>query len=173
MKNLKIYPVCSFISVVIITIFSLYFTNALKTIPCGKDMQSIFISQFIHVDFLHLVSNVYGLYTLSTVEQKYGPKFFFSLIFFLLTINALLESLFHKFFDTTCSLGFSGILYGVLTFELSCRGMNTNYLLFISIFANMIANDIFKNNVSLQGHLIGALSGIISGSLFKKIFNCQ
>ena len=172
MKNFNQYPVCSFISVVIITIFSLYFTNALKTIPCGKDMQSVFISQFIHVDFLHLVSNVYGLYTLSTVEQKYGPKFFFSLIFFLLTINALLESLFHKFFDTPCSIGFSGILYGVLTFDTVCDKNNIDYVLLGSIFTNMFVTKIFKSNISLQGHIVGAITGIISGIMFKNFFKC-
>ena len=149
MKNLKIYPVCSFISVVIITIFSLYFTNALKTIPCGKDMQSVFVSQFIHVDFLHLVSNVYGLYTLSTVEQKYGPKFFFSLIFFLLTINALLESLFHKFFDTPCSIGFSGILYGVLTFD----KLLLLYMLFFFLFRIFI----WKTFLTILNHKLNYL----------------
>jgi membrane associated rhomboid family serine protease len=170
MKNFNQNPVCSFISVIIITIFSLYFTNAIKTIPCKKDMQSVFVSQFIHVDFFHLLSNLYGLYSLSRVEQKYGPKFFFSLIFFLLVTNAIIESILHKIIVSPCSIGFSGILYGVFTFELVSKGVNVDYLLFISIIANMIANDIFKNNVSLQGHLVGALTGIISGILFKKIF---
>jgi membrane associated rhomboid family serine protease len=159
MKNFNQNPVCSFISVLIITIFSLYFTNAIKTIPCEKDMQSVFVSQFIHVDFFHLLSNLYGLYSLSRVEQKYGPKFFFSLIFFLLLMNAIIETILHKIIITPCSIGFSGILYGVFTFELVSKGVNVDYLLFISIIANMVANDIFKNNISLQGHLVGAVTG--------------
>ena len=59
MKNNSI---CAFISIIIIVVFSLYLSNAIKTIPCDKNMKSIFIGQFIHTDFFHLISNLYGLY---------------------------------------------------------------------------------------------------------------
>jgi membrane associated rhomboid family serine protease len=170
MKNFKEYPICSFISVLIITIFSLYATNAIKTIPCEKDMTSIFISQFIHTDFLHLVSNVYGIYSLSKVENKYGPKKFFGLIIFLLVFNTIVEGVLHKIINTPCSIGFSGILYGVLTFELVCDKFD--YLLLGSIVTNIFIGKVFKSNVSLQGHLIGAISGIVGGLLFKNFFKC-
>ena len=170
MKNFKEYPICSFISVLIITIFSLYATNAIKTIPCEKDMTSIFVSQFIHTDFLHLVSNVYGIYSLSKVENKYGPKKFFGLIIFLLVFNTIAEGVLHRIINTPCSIGFSGILYGVLTFELVCDKFD--YLLFGSIVTNIFIGKVFKSNVSLQGHLIGAISGIVGGLLFKNFLKC-
>jgi membrane associated rhomboid family serine protease len=170
MKNFKEYPICSFISVLIITIFSLYATNAIKTIPCEKDMTSIFVSQFIHTDFFHLASNLYGIYSLSKVENKYGPKKFFSLIIFLLVFNTIAEGVLHRIINTPCSIGFSGILYGVLTFELVCDKFD--YLLFGSIVTNIFIGKVFKSNVSLQGHLIGAISGIVGGLLFKNFFKC-
>ena len=166
MKNFKEYPICSFISVLIIIIFSLYLTNAIKTIPCDKDMKSIFISQFIHTDFLHLLSNLYGIYSLSKVEYKYGPKKFFGLLIFLLIFNTIFEGILHKIIKTPCSIGFSGVLYGVLTFDMIYGDFN--YMLFGSIIVHIFVNKIFKSNISLQGHLIGALSGIIGGLLFKK-----
>lgn len=172
MKNFKEYPICSFISVLIIIIFSLYASNAIKTVPCEKDMTSIFISQFIHTDFFHLASNLYGIYSLSRVEYKYGGKKFFSLIFFLLLVNTIAESILHRIIKTPCSIGFSGILYGVLTFEIVCDGMNFDYLLFGSIITNIFVNKVFKSNISLQGHLIGAIAGVISGLLFKNFFKC-
>ena len=119
MKNFKEHPICSFISVLIILIFSLYATNAIKIVPCEKDMLSIFMSQFVHTDFFHLASNLYGIYSLSRVEHKYGPKKFFSLIFFLLLLNTIAEAILHKLIKSPCSIGFSGILYGVLTFEIT------------------------------------------------------
>jgi membrane associated rhomboid family serine protease len=170
MKNFKEYPICSFISVLIITIFSLYATNAIKTIPCEKDMTSIFVSQFIHTDFFHLVSNLYGIYSLSRVENKYGPKKFFSLIIFLLTFNTIAEGILHKIIKTPCSIGFSGILYGVLTFELVCDKID--YLLLGSIVTNIFIGKVFKSDISLQGHLIGAISGIVGGLLFKNFLKC-
>lgn len=172
MKNFKEYPICSFISVLIITIFSLYLTNAIKTIPCEKDMISIFMSQFIHTDFLHLVSNLYGIYSLSRIENKYGPKKFFILLIFLLFINTTAETVLHKIINSPCSIGFSGILYGVLTFETVCDKNDLDYVLLGSIITNMFVTKIFKSNISLQGHVIGAITGIISGILFKNFFKC-
>ena len=50
--------------------------------------------------------------------------------------------------------------------------MNFDYVLFGSIITNIFVNKVFKSNISLQGHLIGAISGVVSGLLFKKFFKC-
>jgi membrane associated rhomboid family serine protease len=162
------YPICSFISVLIIIIFSLYFTNVIKTIPCEKDMKTIFITQFIHTDFFHLLSNLYGIYSLSRIELKVGPSKFFSLIIFLLIFSSILESLFHKLVDTPCSIGFSGILYGVFTFEIMSLKENFDYNLLIAILVDTISQKFIKNNISLYGHIIGIISGVIGGFIFTK-----
>ena len=135
-------------------------------------MLSIFMSQFVHTDFLHLVSNLYGIYSLSRIENKYGPKKFFVLLLFLLFINTATESILHKIINYPCSIGFSGILYGVLTFDTVCDKNNIDYVLLVSIFTNMFVTKIFKSNNSLQGHIVGAITGIISGIMFKNFFKC-
>lgn len=161
-------PICSFISVLLVVIFSLYLTTAIKTIPCEKDMKSVFISNFIHLDFLHLLSNLYGIYSLSRVEITLGPKKFFLLIFFLLTFNTVFESVLHTLIDSPCTIGFSGILYGVLTFEFVYSG-KFDYNLLSSILGLLFINKFIDKKSSLTGHLVGAISGIISGFLYKKI----
>jgi membrane associated rhomboid family serine protease len=163
------YPICSFFAVLITIIFSLYFTNALKTIPCEKDMKSVFISQFIHTEFLHLISNLYGIYSLSRIEIKIGPKKFFSLIIFLLIFTSILESILHQLIETPCSIGFSGILYGVFTFEIMAIKDDFDYNLLIAIVADTISQKMMKNKISLYGHIIGVLSGILGGFIFKKL----
>jgi membrane associated rhomboid family serine protease len=168
-KELKKYPISSFIIVFIVIIFSLYITNVLKTIPCDKEMHSIFISNFIHTDFIHLVSNLYGIYSLSRVEVKIGPKNFFGLLIFLLIFNTLFESILHKLINTPCSIGFSGVLYGVLTFEIVSNINKFDYNLVASIILNIIVAKIGAKNLSLIGHLVGAFSGIIGGILYKKV----
>ena len=50
--------------------------------------------------------------------------------------------------------------------------MNLDYLLLGSIITNIFVTKVFRSNVSLQGHLVGAILGIISGLLFKKFFKC-
>jgi membrane associated rhomboid family serine protease len=134
-------------------------------------MKSIFIGQFIHTDFFHLISNLYGLYSLSDVELKLGPKKFFSLILFLLIFNTILEVLLHKLINVPCSIGFSGILYGVLTFEIITNNNSFDYKLLAAIILNMIATKFIKKNTSLEGHIIGGISGVIGGIIYKKIFN--
>ena len=170
-KNYKDTPVCSFIFVLIIVVFSLYFTNAIKNVPCEKDMKSIFISNFIHTDFVHLLSNLYGIYALSRVEYKVGFKKFFSLIIFLLIFNTIFEIILHRIIKTPCSIGFSGILYGITTFEIVCND-TIDYNMIGAIILNISVSKIFDKKSSLSGHIIGGISGILGGVLFKRFGNC-
>ena len=168
--NLKNNPVCAFISSSMIIIFSLYFTDAIKSIPCEKNMPSILISNFIHTDFFHLMSNLYGLYSISLVEHKYGPKKFVFLILFLLIFSTIFEIILHKIIKTPCSIGFSGILYGIFTFETITDKKNIDYNLFLSIIFNIISSKIFQKKISLTGHIIGAITGILGAIIYKKIY---
>lgn len=72
----KDIPVSVFFAVSIIIVFSLYLTTAIKTIPCGNDVMSSFLSNFVHVDSYHLMANLFALYSLSRVEQNVGPNGF-------------------------------------------------------------------------------------------------
>jgi len=169
-NNFSDYPICSFIIVFIVIIFSLYFVNVIKTLPCGKDMKTIFMSNFIHTDFLHLISNVYGIYSLSRIEKRFGSKNFFTLLLFLLIFNTIFETLLHKIIKTPCSIGISGVLYGFLTFDIISNNKKSYDITLISaVFFNMIMAKIGRSNISFYGHLIGAISGIIGGLIYKKI----
>ena len=78
--TVKIVPISSFIAVSIITIFSLYVTNVIKTIPCGDTVLSSFYSNFLHTEPAHLIGNLTALYALSRVERAIGSKQFIALI---------------------------------------------------------------------------------------------
>jgi membrane associated rhomboid family serine protease len=171
MKNFFLNnPITSFLSVSIVIIFSLYFTNTIKSVPCETDLGSIFISNFIHTDFLHICSNLYGLYSLSRVEQRIGSKKFFILIIYLLIINTVFETILHKLIKTPCSIGFSGVLYGVLTFELFSNLKSIDITLVSAVVLNIIISKISSKNSSLSGHLIGALTGVIGGLLYYNLY---
>lgn len=170
MKNFFLNnPITSFLSVSIVIIFSLYFTNIIKSVPCQTDLRSVFICNFIHTDFFHICSNLYGLYSLSRVENRIGSKKFFILILYLLITNTVFESILHRLIKTPCSIGFSGVLYGVLTFELFSNLNFPDITLISAIFLNMIIAKFSSTKSSLSGHLIGALSGVIGGILYYKI----
>lgn len=168
-KDVRIVPVSSFIAISIIIIFSLYATTALKTIPCGKNLLSNFNSNFVHTDPYHLISNLYALYALSRVEISLGPKKFFILVLFLLLVNTLFEGAVHKMSpNIPCSIGFSGVLFGIMTWEI-VTNKGLDFYIATSIGAMVIMPSLQNQNASLMGHLVGAVSGVLGGLLWSKI----
>lgn len=165
--KIKNNPVCAFISVLIIIIFSLYTTSVFKSIPCEKDMVSIFICNFIHIDLFHLIANLYAIYSLSRVEILLGSRKFFILVLFLSIFNTIFESILHKIINTPCSIGISGILYGVITFEILLT-KNIDYNGLFAIFLNIYASSMSNTKSSLSGHMIGAISGILGSLILKQ-----
>jgi membrane associated rhomboid family serine protease len=167
MNNFKDIPVCSFIAISLLIIFLLYFSTILKNIPCGYSLLTTFSRNFIHTDMYHLIGNLFSLYALSRVEYKIGIQKFILLLSFLLIFNSILEIILYKSFPSIkCSIGFSGILFGVFTWELITTKKVDIYL-FISIISTIIIPSLTHSNISLSGHFIGAFSGILSGSIWK------
>jgi len=163
-------PVSAFLAVSIIIVFSLYTTSAIKEIPCGKTVMSSFMSAFVHTKPYHMAANLYALYALTRVEQEIGPKKFFGLILFILALNVIMEAGMHKLNpELPCSIGFSGVLFGVTAWDM-VRTKKLDFFLITSIIG-MVALPSFKEeNVSLTGHAVGAASGVIGGILWNKLF---
>ena len=136
---------------------------------------------FVHKDFNHLLSNLFGIIVVRycflnlNLKNKY---LFFSLIIFLIPIQTsflfILDNLIMKNFNNLL-VGFSGVLFGSYTFILlsSLSGKKFFLNIFIGLEKN---NDIRKlmilflsvgifysllPSISLSGHLAGILSGVI------------
>lgn len=168
-NNLKIQKysdvkVSIFLSISIIVIFLLYVTNIIKSIPCQKKLLSNFYSNFFHIEITHLISNIIGLYALSRIERNIGIKKFIKLIILILLFNSVFETILYILFpNMLCSIGISGILYGLITYEI-CTNKEIDYVLIIYIFSNIM---IPYKNVSVSSHIIGAISGIIISKIIK------
>lgn len=160
-------PVSIFFSIVIIIIFLLYTTSLVKTIPCGDTILQQFYSNFIHTDLYHILSNLYSIYALARVEKRIGIKKFLTLIIFLLVTNTIFETIAKKLKpELPCSIGFSGVLFGIMAWEIVSEKDLDPYIL--SAIGIMIAGPSIKNSdVSLLSHSIGAFSGIIGGLLYR------
>ena len=166
--NFKDIPVSVFLAVSLTVIFSLYLTTLIKTIPCQKNIMSSFLSNFIHTDITHLMVNLFALYSLARVERDLGPKKFIKLLIFLLILNTIIETITYKIFPTIkCSIGFSSVLFGIMTYEL-LTSKKLDFMLLISIIGTVILPSLKNQNVSLVGHSIGAASGVIGGLLINK-----
>lgn len=160
--------VSTFLGISIIIIFLLYWVNLIKTIPCNNDLTSAIKSHFIHTDPFHIVSNLYALYAISRVEQKMSSKKFILLILFIVLVSSVLEVVVHKIIPSIpCSIGFSGVLFGLMTWELVTEKTIDIYLL-SSIVMLVYASSRGKN-ISLSGHAIGAFTGSLAGLMYRAI----
>jgi membrane associated rhomboid family serine protease len=169
-KSLKTVPLCKLLAVSLVTVFSLYSSSALKSIPCGKDFVSKIFSNFVHFDLTHLVTNLFALYSLSRVEKDIKSKRFCSLIVFLVVFTSIAEVIAHKLNNNLkCSIGFSGILFGITTWELVTKNKIDFYL--ITSIISMVVIPSLQNNdiISFSSHIIGAISGVIGGLIWNKI----
>jgi membrane associated rhomboid family serine protease len=166
-SQFKDVPVSLFLAVSIVVIFTLYVTAVIKTVPCGKNVLSMCCSNFVHIEPYHLMANLLGLYALTRVERDIGPKRFASLILFLIIFTSIVEVSAHKIFKGfPCSIGFSGILFGIMTWELITK-KGLNLIILISIVGIVTMPSVQNSKVSLIGHAVGAIAGIIGGFFWK------
>jgi membrane associated rhomboid family serine protease len=169
-RDPKNVPVTVYIAISLIVVFLLFNAQVITAVPCGKGIHEVFMSNFVHIDVMHLVSNLYALYAISRVEQEMGFQPFIWLLIFLLIFNTLAEFITKLIWkDLSCSIGFSGILFGLITWELVSKKKFDVELMIVIVI--MVVGPSLKNKkVSLFGHAIGAVSGII-GALMWKVFN--
>ena len=153
-------PVFSFISVVLIIITLLYIFGYFKNVPCGSDPLKILRRQFIHSNYGHIVANLVVFYILSRIEIEFGSSVFFMIILQILVISTTLELIVHHMFNIPCSVGFSGVLFGMAVWEfMYSRSMN--YAVLLTILAIVIAPSVTNPRASLIGHSLGAFSGLL------------
>ncbi len=137
---------------------------------CEHDVLNIAYRQFVHVEIIHLLVNLYALYVLSRVERNIGFKNFSILILSLLVVSTLMELGVSKFIDLNCSIGFSGILFGIVAWEL-VTGQDVDFSLIAVLFFMVLQPSLTNPKASLVGHAIGACSGILVGLTWKRIDN--
>lgn len=132
----------------------------------------LFTHSIGHKDWNHLVSNfLYILLIGPIIEEKYGSINL--LIMFLLTSLAI--SLFNIIFNDYSILGASGNVYMLIvlsSFSNLSEGKIPITLVLICLFyiTSEVRDSILEGNKKVyhDGHLIGALCGILYGFLFLK-----
>jgi membrane associated rhomboid family serine protease len=174
MSNSEVDPllpstISSVISTIIIVVYLLYISSIIKTVPCGNSVLERFYSNFFHVDAQHLFTNLVSLYGLSRVERKMGTKPFITLIIFSLVLNTILEAILHTHFpNIKCGIGFSGVIMTVITYELITTKKLDIWLL-TGLFAMTIGPSLKSDKVSVAGHAVGVISGLIAGLTYKSM----
>lgn len=110
---------------------------------------------FVHGDIYHLLTNGITLYNLLDLENRLSPQMFLLVVVFLTVVTNFI----HKAIDDKCSVGFSGVLFGLVTIRLGLDGFSTDMLIELAIL--LISPSLFSQNVSFTGHLAGVIAGLL------------
>ena len=88
----------------------LYFGNQKDLVRLGE-VYRLITAAFIHVDVLHVLTNMYALYVIGSMAEGYYGKWKFALIYF---GGALTGSLLSIIMNDSFSIGASGAIFGLL-----------------------------------------------------------
>jgi hypothetical protein len=164
--NYKQVPVSTSIILLLTIIFLVYSFYKFPK-PCGNDIKSIFISNFVTIDIGQLIVILYSLYSLSELELQIGSQLYLKLVLMSLAINTTLEWMIHKYNSKLpCSLGFNGIVLSLVIISL-IFGNRVSFKIMIPIV-------ILATYISLQhksqylGHVVGTITGTIISLILKK-----
>lgn len=127
---------------------------------CNKGVIDIFKQSFTHIDITHLLTNMYTLYTFKTLEQTYGSANFSKLVLYIVALNTILNIVVTKLVDTKCSIGFSGILFGLIIWQYF-KTKEISQLNIMTAIALIVQPSLQNPKASLMGHFIGGLTGFL------------
>lgn len=153
------------LAVLMFIIYILYKAKAVKNIPCGNDLGSIVVSQFVHVSFVHLAANLFTLWYLANLERNLGWKKFILLVLVIALISSVIDTIIGDHAGKRdCSIGFSGVLFGLVAWSVLTNGGFKWYNL------AMVAGLVLTNmgpHISVRGHVIGAVTGLILALIYN------
>ncbi len=127
----------------------------------------LFTSMFEHVDFWHLLFNMYALYVIGPQVERYYGRFKYLLIYF---ISGLLGNLFSCVFmgDLTFSLGASGAIFGLLGsvayftyyYRATLQGLLRSQVIPV-ILLNLVIGFMVPS-IDVSAHLGGLIGGLLT-----------
>lgn len=131
----------------------------------------VFTAGFSHANFNHLLGNM-SLFLLlgPLLEEKYGSKKIFLMIFETLLLTAVINSIFIK----QPVLGASGIVFMMIALagigkNSKNNEINLSFILIALLFSGSEIVGIFKNDgISHFSHLMGGVCGAILGYFHTK-----
>lgn len=151
--------VCNTIITIIVLLFVLKSMYIIKP-KCNTSILNIFTSNFYHADLFHLISNIFGLFVLTRLETKIGLKKFLTILILLLIINTFIENYLITKHNLNCSVGFSAIIYSLLSWEIFSGHRHLDMYILGAVFFDILG--VFSkntSNIAFVNHLMGLISG--------------
>lgn len=124
----------------------------------------LFTSMFVHANILHLVSNMYALYVVGPIIEKYYGKGKFLLIYF---GSGIIGSLFSVVLTNYASVGASGAIFGLfgalLYFGYKYRATLDGFLrssIIPTLLVNLLLGFMIPG-IDVSAHLGGLIGGLL------------
>lgn len=159
------------------------FQNCYGVIPWRiEGIKGIFLSPLFHGNLDHIISNTLPLFVLSVILFLFYKRQAYTVLIFGWILSGIILWLFPDFgyLDTSissCHIGASGLIY-MLAFFLFFSGIFLRQIVLIlvsiivAILYGSLIYGVFPNlvaeGVSWQGHLIGALVGLLFAYQFNR-----
>lgn len=177
LKDAKITFLLIFINVFCYITFNLILTEDFillvqinRNIIEDHEIWRIFTPIFLHIDIIHLFSNMIGLLLFgATIENsRVYSKIEYIFIYFLSGLIGNLFSLILLPLDSI-SLGASGAIFGLIGAVLVLMVTEDRSLLFLALLYVLffIASSLTPD-INLWAHLFGLLGGVFLGYIFKQ-----
>ena len=151
-------PVSIAIGIVLVAIFTMYKSGKFTQLPCENNLLKNASRDFIHVDTYHLIVNMLALYYVSDLEVQIGSVKYTALVTIIVAVSAVLTYFADKVLHLTCSIGFSGVLLGLMAYTLLARREKLNWKPILYLIAVSVTPS--APNISVSGHLIGIIAGV-------------
>lgn len=133
----------------------------------------IFTAPFLHQGIWHLVSNTIPLIVLLTVLNYFYPKKTMSVVLFTVLAGGMLVWIFAR---KANHIGASGLIYGLAAFLIVNGFLEKKFVpIIVSIAVAIVYGGLIwgifpslRSHISWEGHLFGAVSGVLIAFLLKK-----
>lgn len=131
------------------------------------EIYRLFTSMFLHADVLHLAFNMYALYILGPIVERYYGKSRFLLIYI---VSGILGSIFSCIFmsSNSFSIGASGAIFGLLGsiayftyyYRATLQGFLRSQI--IPVILINLGLGLFISSIDLSAHIGGLIGGILT-----------
>ncbi len=133
----------------------------------------VFSAPFLHRGIWHLVSNTIPLIVLLTVLNHFYPKKTPFVVLITVLVGGLLVWMFAR---NANHIGASGLVYGLAAFLIANGFLERKLIpILISIAVAFVYGGLIwgifpsvRSHISWEGHLFGAVSGVLSAFILKK-----
>ena len=140
------------------------YATTTATNMCGKGIGKAVMRNFVHADLVHLTGNLATFWLLVNRLPLSSIKLL-ELLGLLVVLTTGLDLMAQAVFPSlTCSIGFSGVLFGLLAWEV-IRSDKVSWAALGILVAMVVYPSLQNPRASLVGHGLGAVAGVLASAI--------